>query len=296
MQATQAVFDNRFTMSYGNTNHASLSRTQIAFGSSHLAGNAFIAPRNYGYAQSGSVASRFEREVRHTPNGSIIKTSVTTLRPADPFGRMGPANCFSGRDLGRSNGHDNDRCHVPPPASRCPQPQPPRNCNGGSDWSNTQVKDNKASVDLGKYTLDFNKSDSSMTMRNKSTGDTTKVWGDPHIDLHDGTANKTSGMFNGPMTFNLPDSTKVTVSTKSGGNASVSYADQVTITRGNQAYQVSGLSEKNSNPLTVQRSRDGRALDAQTPDGYSLVANRNGSGWIDPKTGKEPTKADFAKV
>ena len=291
MQATQAVFDNRFTMSYGSTNSMFNTHTQVASSASRFASNAFFSSGSFGYAQPRSVMSHFEREVTRTPSGSTIKTSMTTVRqPFDPYGRngqFGPANCF--------NGYDNDRCHVPPPpASRCPQP--PRNCPSGDSWSNTPVKDNKTSVDLGAYQLNFDKKDSSITMRNNSTGDTTKIWGDPHIDLHDGTSKKTSGMFNGPMTFNLPDNTKVTVSTKSGGNSGVTYADQVTITRGKDAYQVSGLSEKNSSPLSIERSREGRALDALTPDGYSLVANRSGTGWIDPNTGKEPTKADFAKV
>jgi hypothetical protein len=151
-----------------------------------------------------------------------------------------------------------------------------------------QVKDGKSTIDLGGYTLDLNKKDSSISLTNKKTGEKTRIWGDPHIDT-----NGTSGMFKGPMTFDLPDGTKVTVGTQSQGN--VSYADNVTITRGNDAYVVRGLSEKDSNPLTVQRERNGRQLDAETPDGYSLVANRNGKGWIDPQTGRAPTAADFSK-
>ncbi|ALL66370.1 Protein of unknown function (DUF1521) [Paraburkholderia caribensis MBA4] len=162
-------------------------------------------------------------------------------------------------------------------------------CFGGqTNWSDTAVKDNKSSIDLGEYKLDLNKKDSSMTLTNKQNGDATKIWGDPHIDT-----NGTSGMFKGPLTFDLPDHTKVTVGTQAQGNAS--YADNVTITRGNEAYSVKGLSEKDSSPLTVERSHNGRELDAQTPDGYTLVANGNGKGWIDPQTGRAPTAADFNK-
>ncbi|WP_323046728.1 DUF1521 domain-containing protein [Paraburkholderia sp.] len=166
-----------------------------------------------------------------------------------------------------------------------------------TQWSNTAVSNNKASIDLGDYKLDFNKSDSSMTMTNAKTGDKTKVWGDPHLTQHENGANKSTAMFNGPMTFMLPDNTKVTVGTQPGANnKSVSYADQVTITRGNQAYQVTGLSQEDKAGLSVQKSRDGRALDAAAPDGYTVLANRNGSGWIDPATGKEPTAADITKA
>lgn len=183
---------------------------------------------------------------------------------------------------------------------------PPRNdcgCDGrdtrtsGSQWSNTEVSNNKASIDLGDYKLNFNKADSSMTVTNKQSGDTTKIWGDPHIDQHAGSGNKASAMFNGSMTFKLPDDTKITVGTQAAkNNPKVSYADDVTITRGNQAYVVKGLSEKDSAGLTVQKSRDGRQLDASTPDGYTVVAARDGKGWIDPTTGKQPTQSDFNRA
>lgn len=70
----------------------------------------------------------------------------------------------------------------------------------------------------------------------------------------------------------------------------------MTITHGNDAYQVTGLSQQNSTGLSVQKSHDGRALDAATPDGYTLVANRNGSGFVDPKTGKQPTEDQIRKA
>jgi hypothetical protein len=158
-----------------------------------------------------------------------------------------------------------------------------------SNWSNTQVQNNKASIDLGNYAIDLNKSDSSLLLTNKQTGSTTKISGDPHIDT-----NGTSGTFKGSLTFDLPDHTKVTVGTQAQG--SVSYADQVTITQGNKAYVVNGLSQIDSNPLTVESSHNGRQLDQQTPDGYTLVANSSGTGWIDPQTGHAPTATDFSKV
>ncbi|WP_168661149.1 DUF1521 domain-containing protein [Paraburkholderia sp. SG-MS1] len=165
-----------------------------------------------------------------------------------------------------------------------------RNCNDQqSDWCNTQVQNNKASLDIGNYTVDLNKSDSSLLLTNKQTGSTTKISGDPHIDT-----NGTSGTFKGSLTFDLPGHTKVTVGTQAQG--AVSYADQVTITQGNKAYVVNGLSQIDSSPLTVQSSRNGRQLDRQTPDGYTLVANSSGTGWIDPQTGHAPTAADFSKV
>ncbi|RQH09102.1 DUF1521 domain-containing protein [Paraburkholderia dinghuensis] len=164
------------------------------------------------------------------------------------------------------------------------------NCSSPKNsWSNTAVQNNQASINLGDYTIDLKKSDSSLLLTNSQTGNTTKIWGDPHLDT-----NGTSNMFNGSLTFDLPDKTKVTVGTQAMG--SVSYADQVTITQGNKAYVVNGLSQLDSNPLTVERSRNGRQLDQQTPDGYTLIANSSGTGWIDPNTGKAPTAADILKA
>ncbi len=187
------------------------------------------------------------------------------------------------------NPHGNDRT---PPRNDCGG-----NGSGRSDqtqWSNTTVANNKASIDLGNYKLDFNKADSSMVMTNAKSGDTTKIWGDPHLTQHVNGANSSTAMFNGPMTFMLPDDTKVTVGTQpAANNKSVSFADQVTITHGKQAYQVTGLSEQNKAGLDIQKSNNGRALDAAAPDGYTVQAARDGSGWINPATGKALTADDI---
>jgi len=189
--------------------------------------------------------------------------------------------------------------------SRADNRTPPRNDCGSKDsgksnqtqWSDTAVCNNKASIDLGDYKLDFNKADSSMVMTNTKSGDTTKIFGDPHLTQHANAANSSTAMFNGPMTFVLPDKTKVTVGTQTAANdKNVSFADQVTITHGKQAYQVTGLSEQNQTGLSVQKSNNGRALDAAAPDGYTVKAARGGGGWIDPTTGKEPTPDNISKA
>jgi hypothetical protein len=226
-------------------------------------------------------------------------------RPGGNFDHTGysnpmPGNRYDNRaDSRPNNGFDN--------CSRGSDRTPSRNDCGCKDsgradqtqWSNTAVSNNKASINLGDYKLDFDKSDSSMTMTNNKTGDKTEIYGDPHLTQHvtGSKSNSSTAMFNGPMTFMLPDNTKVTVSTTPAtNNKSISFADQVTITKGNQAYQVTGLSQQNKAGLNVQRSNDGRALDAATPDGYTLQAARDGSGWIDPATGKAPTPADIKKA
>ncbi|WP_061134859.1 DUF1521 domain-containing protein [Caballeronia fortuita] len=160
-------------------------------------------------------------------------------------------------------------------------------------WSDSGVQDGKSSIDLGDYKLAFDKSDSSMLLTNKQSGDATKIWGDPHIDLHSGAGNQQSGMFNGPLTFSLPDSTTVAVGTEpANGNPGVSYADSVKITQGNRAYVVGGLSQQDSAPLTVQRG-DASAAGPAPTGGYQLIANPNGSGWINAQTHQEAQASDF---
>ncbi|RKF39086.1 DUF1521 domain-containing protein [Paraburkholderia fungorum] len=228
-----------------------------------------------------------------------------------------PRNDCGNKDSGKSNptpprndcgNKDSGKSNPMPPRNDCGnkdagkgnQPPSRNDCGGKSNqtqWTNTAVCNDKASINLGNYTLDFNKADSSMVMTNTKSGDTTKIWGDPHLTQHENAANSSTAMFNGPMTFMLPDDTKVTVSTQAAANnKNVSFADQVTITHGNQAYQVTGLSEQNKSGLNIQKSNNGRALDAATPDGYTVLAARNGSGWIDPVTGKQPTADNIQKA
>lgn len=170
----------------------------------------------------------------------------------------------------------------------------PNACQRGENWSDTGVKDGKLSIDQGLYKLDFDKSNSSMTMTDKKTGIATKLWGDPHITLNAGTNSSTSGMFNGPMTFELPDHTSVAVATTPAKSGNVSYSSKVTITRGNQAYVVSGLNQEDSAPLNVQRSRDGFSLSNQTSaDAVHLTSAAGGTGWINDQTHQAVAASDF---
>ena len=260
-----------------------------------------------------TAVTSYSQQSSRSPNGTTTTTSTIKSTFQQVGGKNGFTQSFSSTQIqqttnaraqhnakcGQFGSHTASSSHIQikhdkhPPCSQkfhCSSNVQIKQCKGGgahqSNWSNTTVENNKASIDLGRYSLDLNKSNSSILLTNKQTGDTTKIWGDPHI-----TTNGTSGTFNGSLTFALPDHTKVTVGTQAKG--SVSYADQLTITQGNKAYVVNGLSQANSNPLTVERTGNGRLLDRMTPDGYTLVANRSGTGWIDPQTGRAPTAADF---
>ncbi|WGS51095.1 DUF1521 domain-containing protein [Paraburkholderia sp. D15] len=288
-------FNNGFNGGFNNGFNTGFSR-----GANNGFNNGFNASRPMSQMAGNFSRASYTVSGQTTSNGQTssyyAKTTITNRGPG--AGQMQP---------GFGNiGNQGPFAHTQHayPGSQVPQMPPTQhgNCDRSgrtnqSQWTDTGVSNNKASIDLGDYKLDFSKSNSSMLLTDKKTGDQTNIYGDPHLEQHANSGKKTSDMFNGTMTFQLPDSTKVTVGTQPAkNNASISFADNVTITKGNQAYQVSGLSQQSSAPLTVQKSNNGRALDAATPDGYTVVANRNGSGFVDPATGKQPTATDLKKA
>ncbi|CAE6854672.1 hypothetical protein R69927_07021 [Paraburkholderia domus] len=254
------------------------------------------------FIAQGSISNRGQAANQQPASGGRndnhgAPTSSTGSNRCNDNSRGNSAGGNRCNDNSRGKPTEGDRCNDNRTPSRNDRGCKDSGRNDQTQWSNTAVCDNKASVDLGNYKLDFNKADSSMVMTNTKSGDTTKIWGDPHLTQHANAANSSTAMFNGPMTFMLPDNTKVTVGTQAAANnKNVSFADQVTITHGNQAYQVTGLSEQNKAGLNVQKSSNGRALDAAAPDGYTVQAARDGSGWINPATGKALTADDITKA
>ena len=202
-------------------------------------------------------------------------------------GTSGKDDCHSAAR--GTHGKDDNHCH--------------NNNNGKDDspcdWTTSEVTNNQTSVDLGDYKLDFNKGDSSMILTNKTTGDATQVWGDPHIDFHNAGASskQNDATFKGPLTFQLPDDTKITLGTEAvANNPGVTVTNKVTITQGKNSIVVDNLNQYKGGALQVTKGRDGRALDAAAPDGYTLVQQKDGKGWVDGSTGRAPTQVDFDRL
>lgn len=151
--------------------------------------------------------------------------------------------------------------------------------------------DGKASIDLGDgYSMQLNENNSEITIFNANTNESTKIWGDPHVEV-DG---KHAFDFAGTTTFELENGTKVTIGTEQwGGNPDAYVASDVTITKGDQAVVVSGISQNKLGDLSIAMSQNGRAIDAATRDGYVLKENAAGSGWISSISGKVATQADL---
>jgi hypothetical protein len=121
-------------------------------------------------------------------------------------------------------------------------------------------------VDTGSYTIHASKDDGgTLTVTDNATGQNVKVWGDLHLETSDG--DKT-GFARQPATLKLPDGTKVTVTPTEGEGAT--YIDKVTITRNNDAAQISGIHDGDLH--TKARPKEGNALDNATFDGTTLKA------------------------
>lgn len=115
-----------------------------------------------------------------------------------------------------------------------------------------------------------------MTVFNARTGESTRIWGDPHVDV-DG---KHVFDFWGTTTFQLENGTKITINTEQfANNPNMYVASQVVITKGANSVVVDGISQNKLNDLTVSVGADGHDLDAAHRDGFMLYENATGAGW-----------------
>lgn len=160
-----------------------------------------------------------------------------------------------------------------------------------AQWTASLQGESRASIDLGDgYSLQLDERNSEITIFNEETGETTRIWGDPHVDI-DG---KHSFDFWGTTTFTLENGTKITIDTEQwGGNPNAYVASQVTITKDNQAIVVDGISQNQIGDLSVSMSNNGRLVDAMTRDGFVLHENATGSGWRSELTGQVATQDDL---
>lgn len=166
-------------------------------------------------------------------------------------------------------------------------------CGGETQasWTVKTGTEGKASIDLGDgYSLQLNERNSEMTITNANTGETTRIWGDPHVDVN----GQHVYDFWGTTTFTLDNGTKITINTEQGqGNPNVYFASSVAITKGDQAIEVTGLSQQKLGDLEITMGDNGRALDRANADGFVLHENDSGAGWRSAYTGDVATQADL---
>ncbi len=161
----------------------------------------------------------------------------------------------------------------------------------GPGFSASMPASGQANIDLGDgNTLRINEANSEVDIVD-AQGNVTSVSGDPHVYVN---GQHVGDFYAGNTTFQLQDGTKVTIGTQeSTSNPGVYYANQVTVTRGDNAVQINGLSQQQQGDMTVSVNQNGRALDAMTSDGLVLNQAAGGAGWTSSLTGKAVTQSDF---
>ncbi len=173
---------------------------------------------------------------------------------------------------------------VKPGCGDCVMPEPKAQWTAKVDGTHT------AKIDLGDGNrLEIDERSSQLTIINDKTGERTRIWGDPHVEI-DG---KHAYDFWGTTTFTLENGTKITINTEQwGGNPNAYVASQVVITKGDNAIIVDGISQNKMGDLSVSMSNNGEMIDAMTRDGYTLHENACGAGWR-TEAGSIATQADL---
>jgi hypothetical protein len=159
-----------------------------------------------------------------------------------------------------------------PVCGPCVMPEPK------NTWTASMTGGNTAKVDLGDGNrLEIDERSSQISIINDKTGERTRIWGDPHVEI-DG---KQAYDFWGTTTFTLENGTKITINTEQwGGNPNAYVASQVVVTKGSNALVIDGVSQNKLGDLKMTLSNDGRAIDAAHRDGFTLNENECGSGWM----------------
>jgi hypothetical protein len=122
----------------------------------------------------------------------------------------------------------------------------------------------------------------SWTLVNNETGQCTRIWGDPHVDIdNDG---QIDFDFKENMTFQLTDGTKITVDTVEWERSGQTLSSKLTITdwAGQNAMVVTGLgwySDGVANLKVEEFEGQGQALDLGTSDGSMTLYENAAGGW-----------------
>jgi phosphoheptose isomerase len=107
--------------------------------------------------------------------------------------------------------------------------------SSGTTSSGMSVSGN--SVNTGEYTITAStKDDGSLTITNNQTGQSTEVWGDPHIKVN---GQDTADFQTGPLNIQLQDGTVVHIDPTALQNG-VAHIGQVSITKGDQSVEMGG--------------------------------------------------------
>lgn len=163
----------------------------------------------------------------------------------------------------------NVRCGTPTTGCFPTIPEPRAN------WTVQTTGQSTANIDLGDgYKLQIDERNSQMTILNTTTGQSTRIWGDPHVDVN----GQHKFDFWGTTTFTLANGTKLTINTEQwNGNPNAYVASQVVITKGDNAIIVDGISQNRIGDLSISMSGNGQSIDAAHRDGFTI--HEGGGSW-----------------
>lgn len=156
-----------------------------------------------------------------------------------------------------------------------------------ANWTVQTTGQSTANIDLGDgYKLQIDERSSEMTILNTATGQSTRIWGDPHVDVN----GVRKFDFWGTTTFTLANGTKLTINTEQwNGNPNAYVASQVVITKGSNAIVVDGISQNRIGDLSISMSNNGYAVDAAHRDGFTI--HEGGGSW-QTECGRTVTQAE----
>lgn len=136
--------------------------------------------------------------------------------------------------------------------------------SGNGGFKITEQAAGRIAFDLNDgYSMWIDERESAFTVINAGT-ESVHVWGSAQLAL-DGT---TLGAFAGTTSLLLGNGTKITMETLAKAtSADIFYLDHLTVTQGELAMTVSGISEEIGGDLVVVQSHQGDEIDDQTRDG-----------------------------
>ena len=128
----------------------------------------------------------------------------------------------------------------------------PNSGSGDTTGSDPSLSINGNSVNTGVYTISGSTNDDgSLTITNNQTGQTTEVWGDPHIKVN---GQDTADFQKDGLNIALQDGTTVHIDPTSLNSNGVAHIGQVSITKGDQAVTMGGTGGPNGFEGGVQTS------------------------------------------
>jgi hypothetical protein len=144
-----------------------------------------------------------------------------------------------------------------------------------SSWTFVNNGDGTGTIDLGNYTVSLKESNYEWTVTDKTTGQQTRVWGDPHVDFqNDG---DTDLDFKANLSLMLEDGTKITCETLPFGNGQT-VSTKLVITNKDQAIEVTGLAAGMDADLNIKKIDDAAAA-WDTSWGKTVVYQGNDGSW-----------------